>query len=379
MRYLIIAGEASGDLHGSNLIKGLRKADSGAEIWCRGGDLMEKAGAVLLAHYRATAFMGFWEVLVNIRAIRRSMAECRKMISRINPDVLILIDYPGFNLKMAAYAHGLGIPVFYYIAPKVWAWKESRIALLRKYVTRLYSILPFEIEYFSRHEYPVHYFGNPLVDEIERHRELLCNKGSVTGLLGLAGKPVIALLPGSRVQEVKRILPGMVAITGYYPDYQFVVAATPGIPEDLYQRIIGTREVKLIYNKTYEILAVSEAALVKSGTSTLEAALIGAPQVVCYRAGHISYYLARLLVKVRFISLVNLLMDKEVVKELIQGDLNERMIVKELNSLIRGGWKRDIIRRHYGEIRQMMGGPGASERVANDMAASLKSIMNEKN
>lgn len=374
MRYLIIAGEASGDLHGANLVKGILKADPSAEICCRGGDLMEGAGAKLLTHYRSTAFMGFWEVLMNLRTLNRSMAECREQIAGLKPDVLILIDYPGFNLRMAAYAHKLGIPVYYYIAPKVWAWKESRIEKLRRYVDRLYSILPFEIEYFAGHNYPVHYFGNPLVDEIGRQRAQLCNRGAICESLGLGYKPVIALLPGSRVQEVKRILPAMMSVTGYYPDYQFVIAASSAVPEALYRTITGGREVKLAFGHTYEILSVAEAALVKSGTSTLEAAIIGTPQIVCYRAGTISYWLARMLVKVRFISLVNLLMDKEVVKELIQNDLTPVRIVKEMNSLIRGGWKRDIIKKHYAELRAMLGEEGVSERVAADMVNSIREV-----
>jgi lipid-A-disaccharide synthase len=239
----------------------------------------------------------------------------------------------------------------------------------------MYSILPFETEYFEKHNYRVEYFGNPLVDEIEKKRAILSARGAIFEELGLEDKPVIGMLAGSRVQEVRRILPMMASITGYYPDYQFVLAASANIPQELYNKITGSRPVKLIYGKTYEILAVSEAALVKSGTSTLEAALIGTPQVVCYKAGWISYYVARLLVKIRFISLVNLLMDKEVVKELIQGNMNEKNIVKELNTLIRGGWKRDVQRKHYDEIRGMLGEPGVSDRVAGDMVKTLKSML----
>jgi lipid-A-disaccharide synthase len=372
MKYFLIAGESSGDLHGANLIKGLKRADSDADIQCMGGNLMEAAGAKLIKHYRDTSFMGFWEVFVNIRKITVGMKDIRSLIEKERPDVVILIDYPGFNLKIASFARRLNIPVFYYISPKIWAWKESRIKAIKRYVSRMYSILPFELEFFKKHNFRVEYFGNPLVDEIEAKLPRLLAKSSIIRELGLDDKPIIGLLAGSRIQEVKKILPKMVSITGYYPDYQFVLAAMANIPAELYSDIIADRPVKLVYGKTYEILAVSEAALVKSGTSTLEAALIGTPQVVCYKAGWISYYIARLLVKIRFISLVNLLLDKEVVRELIQGDLNDKNIVKEINALIRGGWKREVQKKHYDEIRGMLGEPGVSIRVASDMVSALK-------
>jgi lipid-A-disaccharide synthase len=374
MKYFIIAGEASGDLHGANLVRSLRKIDNGAEIVCRGGTLMSEAGAKLLTHYKTMAFMGFWEVMVNLRRVIRGLKECRSQILNFRPDVLILIDYPGFNLKMAAFAREQGIPVYYYISPKIWAWKESRIKNIKRDVSRMYSILPFETEYFAGHGFRVEYFGNPLVDEIERRRSVLSDTGSVYEMLGLDDRPVIGMLAGSRVQEVKRILPAMLAVTGYYPDYQFILAASENIDPVLLNSIIGSRPVKVVYGKTYEVLSISDVALVKSGTSTLEAALIGTPQIVCYRAGRISYLVARMLVKVRFISLVNLLLDKEVVKELIQANLNEMNIVKELNTIIKGGWKRDVIKKHYAEIRTMLGEPGVSDRIAADMFHSLKSL-----
>lgn len=373
MRYFIIAGEASGDLHGANLVRSLRRTDGNAEIVCRGGDLMAEAGATLLTHYRATAFMGIWSVLVNFRKLLSGMKECRRQILAFKPDVLILIDYPGVNLKMAAFARRHGIPVYYYISPKIWAWKESRVKAIKRDVTRMYTIFPFETEFYAKHGFRVEYFGNPLVDEIERRRSLMGDRGSVYEELGLDDRPVIGLLAGSRVQEVRKILPAMLAVTGYYPDYQFVLAASENIDPELLRGIIGSRPVKVVYGKTYGVLAVSEVALVKSGTSTLEAALIGTPQVVCYRGDWLSYRLARIFVKVRFISLVNLLLDKEVVKELIQGDLNEMNIVRELNTLIKGGWKRDVLRKHYAEIRAMLGEPGVSDRVAADICKSLKS------
>ncbi|MDX9930120.1 MAG: lipid-A-disaccharide synthase [Bacteroidales bacterium] len=372
MKYFLIAGEASGDLHGSNLIRGLMMADSEAVIACRGGDLMEKAGGRLLTHYRSTAFMGFWEVVKNIGRIVRSLSECQGQIREFKPDLIILIDYPGFNLRVASFGRKLGIPVYWYISPKIWAWKEGRIKRIKRDVSRMYTILPFEKQFFDEHGYSTYYFGNPLVDELEKLRPVLSDRGAICESLGLEHKPVIALLPGSREQEVRKILPAMVSVVKYYHDYQFIIAASSNIDRELYTGIIGLNPVRVLFNKTYEILAVAEAALVKSGTSTLEAALIGTPQVVCYRAGTISYLIARMLVRIRFISLVNLLMDKEIVKELIQGDLNDRMIVKELNSLVRGGWKRDLMKRHYDQIRAMLGTPGVSGRVAADMVLALR-------
>jgi lipid-A-disaccharide synthase len=317
--------------------------------------------------------MGYFEVIANIRKIIGSIKECRRQIIDIMPDVLILIDYPGFNMKMAAFAHKNGIPVYYYISPKIWAWKEWRIKQIKRDVTKMYIILPFEKEFYAGHNYEVQYFGNPLVDQIERRRPSLSDRGRIFEDLGLSDKPVITLLAGSRVQEVKRILPAMVDITGYYPDYQFLLAASENISAELCRKIIGQRQVKIIFNKTYELLSIAEVALVKSGTSTLEAALIGTPQVVCYKAGWLSYWLARMLVKIRFISLVNLLMDREVVKELIQGDLSQQKIVKEINTLIRGGWKRSVMKKNYDELRKMLGEPGVSDRVAADIYMSIKS------
>lgn len=372
MKYFIIAGEASGDLHGGNLVKGLKKVDKEAQIRCRGGEYMEKAGAVLLTHYSRTAFMGFREVVTNLGKIWRDMVECRRQIDEFAPDVLILIDYPGFNLRMAAYARKRGIRVYYYILPKIWAWKENRINRIKRDVDRMYSILPFEVDFFKSHGFTVQYFGNPLADEIEKIRPAFSDKRAIYTELGLDDKPVLGLLPGSRVHEVKRILPVMLSVIDYYPAYQFVIAAVPNIPNAVYHNIVGARPVKLVCNKTYELLAVSEVALVKSGTSTLEAALIGTPQIVCYKGDWISYFIARMLLKIRFISLVNLLADREVVKELIQGEFNAHNIIKELNLLVQGGWKRDIMKKGYDDIGQLVGRSGVSDRVAADMYESLK-------
>jgi lipid-A-disaccharide synthase len=371
MRYFIIAGEPSGDLHGSNLVKELIKTDKNAEIFCWGGDLMEKEGATLLMHYRKLAFMGFLEVLLHLRTISRNFKICKKQIIEARPDVLILIDYPGFNLKMARFARNEGIKVYYYISPKIWAWKESRIDIIKKYINRMYIIFPFEIEFFEKHKYKVEYHGNPLVDEIEQRLSTLPDRNQIIGSCGLSDKPVIALLAGSRRMEIKYILPEMVKIIKYYPDYQFVLTCVSSIPLEYYKKITRDHPVKVVVDKTYEILSIAEAALVTSGTATLETALIGTPQIVCYKGDFLSYVIAINLVKVKFISLVNLIMDKEIVKELLQYDLNEKRILKELNPLLKGGDKRDLMIGDYLNLKNKLGGSGASERIASDIYKSL--------
>lgn len=372
MKYFIIAGEPSGDLHGSSLVRNLSLTDPEANIACWGGDLMREAGGKLLKHYRETAFMGAWEVLVNIRKVRANFRECRSQISEMNPDVVILIDYPGFNLRIARYVKQLGIKVFYYISPKIWAWREGRVTQIKKYVDRLYIIFPFEKEFFRRHDYNVTFLGNPLLDHVEAWRASVDDRDASIASLGLDGRPVIALLSGSRLQEVTRILPAMVSVAAGFPDYQFVVAGMDHLPADLYREIIGTQPVRVVNGRTYDLLSVAEAALVTSGTATLEAALFDVPQVVCYRTSPITYTLGKRVIKVRFISLVNLIMDREVVRELIQDDLNQVKLHSELQHIIVTGYKHEIIRRDYIELRTVLGGGGASSRVAEDMVSSLK-------
>ena len=372
MRYFIIAGEPSGDLHGSNLIAELHKTDKEAEIFCWGGDLMETAGAKLLMHYRKLAFMGFLEVLLNIRTIAQNLRLCKNQIAETKPDVIILIDYPGFNLKIASFAATAGMRVYYYISPKIWAWKESRIKIIKKYIHRMYIIFPFEIDFFKKHNYKVEYHGNPLVDEIEQKLSVLPEKNAIIDNCGLENKPVIAILAGSRRMEIKYILPEMLKVVNNYPDYQFVLTCVKSIPLEYYSRIIGNLPVKLVVNKTYEILSIAEAALVTSGTATLETALIGTPQVVCYKGDVLSYVIAKSLVKIKFISLVNLIMDSEVVKELLQYDLNKEKIRNELDLILRGGNNRDGMIMNYRLLKTKLGGTGASERIAKDIFNSLK-------
>ncbi len=373
MKYFIIAGEPSGDLHGSNLVRNLIQADPAADISCWGGDLMKEAGAKLLKHYRETAFMGVWEVLVNIRKVQANFAECHRQINSIRPDVVILIDYPGFNLRIAKYVKSLGIRVFYYIAPQIWAWKQRRVMKIKKFVDRLYAILPFETAFYARHGYHAVYMGNPLIDQIESWRREATDHETLMASLGLGNKPVIALLAGSRLQEVKMILPVMVSVAGSLPDYQFVVAGMEHLPEKLYGDIIGSLPVTVIYRKTYDLLSVAEAALVTSGTATLETALFNVPQVVCYKTSSLTYHLAKSFLKIRFLSLVNLIMDRAVVKELIQDDLNQMTLHRELQNIIRNGQKHNIIKGDYKQLRTMLGAEGASARIASDMIDNLKS------
>jgi lipid-A-disaccharide synthase len=367
MRYFLIAGEQSGDLHGSNLIKELAVADRNAEIFCWGGDLMEAAGATLLMHYRKTAFMGFVVILRNMRTISRNLALCKQHIIDFNPDVVILIDYPGFNLRIADFAKGAEFKVLYYISPKLWAWHESRVEKIRKFVDRMYIIFPFEVEFYKKHGINVEYHGNPLVDETKKRISELPGLEELSTVLNLEDKPIISLLAGSRRHEVEYILPQMLKIVRYFPEYQFILAGVKNIPDKLYLKIIGNEPVKLVKEKTYEILKISEAALVKSGTATLEAALFDIPQVVCYKGDFFSMLIAWVVMKVKYISLVNLIMNSEVVKELKGYSLNRKNLLKELKSIIRGGTGREKMLDNYSRLKEKLGPAGASERIARDM------------
>lgn len=372
MKYFIIAGEPSGDLHGSNLIRNLMKADTSAEFICWGGDLMKNAGAKLLRHYNDTAFMGVWEVLVNWRRVRANFALCRQQLSESHPDVVILIDYPGFNLRIARYASLLGLKVFYYISPKFWASRERRVRSVKKWVDRMYIIFPFEKEFYLKHDMEACYLGNPLIDNIEGFRADLHNREAIIDSLGLDNRPVIALLAGSRLQEVKAILPIMAGVAGGFPDYQFVVAAMDHLPVELYNKAVQGKPVKIIPGRTYELLSIAEAALVTSGTATLEAALFDVPQAVCYRTSAFTYHLAMLFLKVRFISLVNLIMDREVIRELVQDDLTHSNLHRELLNIISSGYRNQMIKNDYASLRSLLGGGGASVRIADDMVTNLK-------
>ena len=376
MRYFIIAGEQSGDLHGSNLVRGLFEADRSARIFCWGGDQMESAGATLLMHYRKMAFMGFVAVLKNLRAIAGNLALCKNQIDEYKPDVIILIDYAGFNMRIAQYAKNAGYKTFYYISPKFWAWNEGRVNKIKKFIDRMYIIFPFEVYFYKKHGLTVEYHGNPLVDETEKRISQFPPKDDLCKNLGLEDKPVIALLAGSRRHEIEQVLPQMLKVVRHFPEYRFVLTGVKNIPDELYFQIIGNEPVKLIKEKTYEILYIAHAALVTSGTATLEAALMGTPQVVCFKGDFFSMLIAWMVIKVKFISLVNLIMDSEVIKELVQYDLKEKRLLKELKAILSGGDKREQILADYEVLKAKLGPAGASMRIAREMVKELNEAKN---
>ena len=364
MKYYIIAGEASGDLHASNLVAEIKKKDKKAEFRGFGGDLMQKQGVTLVKHYRTMAFMGFIEVAVNLRKVLGNIALCKKDLLDYQPDALILVDYPGFNLRIAKFAHEMGLKVYYYISPQVWAWKRRRVKKIKKSVNKMLVILPFEEEFYKRYGVDVTYVGNPLLDELAKfgtaNRSIFLRRNS----LG-EKREIVALLPGSRSQEIKRTLPIMLKVVPHFPEYQFVIAGVSSIEKSLYKKIIGNTDVFLVEGQTYELLQNSSAAVVTSGTATLETALFSVPEVVCYKATGFSYRLAKWMIKVKFISLVNLVMDKEVVKELIQGDLTEENIVKELDLLMHNGKHQRQLLEDYEDLKDRLANAGASERAAS--------------
>ena len=372
MRYFIIAGEQSGDLHGSNLIRELFKADKSAEIKCWGGDLMESAGTTLLVHYKSLAFMGFVAVLKNLGAIKKNLSLCKKHIIEYKPDVVILIDYPGFNLRIAAFAKNSGFKTFYYISPKLWAWNEGRVNIIKRYVDRMFIIFPFEVDFYKKHNITVEYHGNPLVDEMEKRIASFPAKNDIRRAFGIEEEPVIALLAGSRRHEIELILPEMIKVVRYFPGYRFILAGVKNIPDEFYSKIIDNDPVILIKDKTYEILYIAQAALVTSGTATLEAALSGTPQVVCYKGDFFSMLIAWYVIKVKYISLVNLIMGFEVIKELVQYDLKEKSLLAELLAILPGGTKRGKILSDYEELKTKLGPAGASGRIAREMVGELK-------
>ncbi|HAM10314.1 MAG: lipid-A-disaccharide synthase [Bacteroidetes bacterium GWE2_41_25] len=372
MRYFIIAGEQSGDLHGSNLVRGLKENDPSAEVFCWGGDLLLAAGAQILKHYKELAFMGFVAVIRNLGTISKNITLCKKQISEIKPDVVIFIDYPGFNLRIAEWARREGFRTFYYISPKLWAWNEGRVEKIKKYIDRMYIIFPFEVAFYRKHGITVEYLGNPLVDETERRVSLFPVKDIIRRDLGIDGKPVIALLAGSRKHEIELVLPQMMKIIRYFPDHQFILAGVKNIPDELYMHILGNSDIRLLKDKTYEILHLAEAALVTSGTATLEAAIMNTPQVVCYKGDFFSMLIAWMVIRVKYISLVNLIMESEVIRELVQYDLTEKNLLKELKAVLKGGERREKILADYQALNDRIGPSGASGRVARKMVNELK-------
>lgn len=372
MKYYVIAGEASGDLHGSNLIASIRKLDSNAKIRAWGGEKMRKNGANVVKNYRDLAFMGFVEVLKNLHTILKNFNFCKKDIKIFKPDAIILIDYPGFNLKIAEWAHKKGYKVYYYISPQVWAWKRRRVYKIKNVVDKMLCILPFEKKFYECYGVDCEYVGHPLLDEIsklnhvDRDRFIKANRLS-------SKKEIIALLPGSRKQEVGRMLGVMLKVVKQFPDYQFAVACAPSLPVSYYKKIIGEKSnVRLIVNRTYQLLQLSSAAIVTSGTATLETALLDVPEVVCYKANKISYIIAKRLAKIKFISLVNLIMDRLVVKELIQNDLTPENITEELQDLLENHRRQRKILEDYEELKNVLGNSGASDKAANIIVSNVK-------
>jgi len=364
MKYYLIAGEASGDMHGSNLMRELMITDTEAQFRFWGGDRMAELGGKLVVHIKDLSFMGFWEVLMNIRTILGYLKFCETDLLQFKPDVLILIDYPGFNLRMAEFARKNNIRVVYYISPQIWAWKQSRITKIKENVDKMLVILPFEKEFYGKFGVEVEFVGHPLLDSIDKYRSSSASQ-SFLQTSGLSGKPIVALLPGSRKQEICSNLKTMADLAKDFPDYQFVVAAVNEHTECFYYKHLGQTNIKLVYGQTYHLLAVSEAAIVASGTATLETALFEVPQVVCYKASPISYFIARKLVKVRFISLVNLILNRPLVVELIQAKFNSRHLRSELFEILSNPDYRQQMIDGYGELIHLLGSKGASRNAAN--------------
>ncbi len=375
MRYYIVAGEASGDLHGSNLIKGLKEKDSNAEIRCWGGDLMQQAGATLVKHYKESSIMGFVEVAFNLNKILKNLKECKNDILNYNPDVVILIDYPGFNFKIAEFAFKKGFKVYYYIAPKVWAWKESRVKKLKAFTTELFIIFPFEIDYFNKKGLKTNYCGNPLLDSIDGFKYSQETKEDFAKRVNLNPEnDYIALLTGSRKSEIKFLLPRVLEICRSSPQYNFILAAAPGIDKEHYMQIIKEKpkNLSIIFGETYSALKHSKAAIISSGTASLEAALLNTPQVVCYGGNEITYRIAKALVKLKYISLANLILNKEIFKELLQHDCTPNTISSELDELLNNEPYRNNMLKDYAQVREALGGKGASIKVADKMIELLK-------
>lgn len=363
MKYYIIAGEASGDLHGANLMKALLKQDLNAEFRFWGGELMQNVGGALVKHYKDLAFMGFLEVIMNLRTITKNLSFCKQDIATYNPDVLIFIDYPGFNLRIAKWAKLKGFNTQYYISPQIWAWKENRIRDIKRDVNEMYVILPFEKTFYeNKHNYPVEFVGHPLIDAIADRTQI--DEYEFRAQHELNDKPIIALLPGSRKQEIKKLLSVMLSVVDDFPDYQFVIAGAPSQDYSFYQQFINNTNVHFVSNKTYDLLSVSTAALVTSGTATLETALFKVPEVVCYKGSWLSYQIGKRLVKnIKYISLVNLIMDKKVVTELIQNNCNTKRLKQEL-LVILDDYERAKFFLNYYDLEKQLGGKGASEKVA---------------
>ncbi|MBV6645036.1 MAG: lipid-A-disaccharide synthase [Cyclobacteriaceae bacterium] len=361
MRYFIIAGERSGDLHGASLVRQIKVQDTEAQVQAYGGDLMLLAGAELVSHYRDMSFMGFWEVIKNLNKVRNKLQNCKRHITAFRPDVVILIDFPGFNLRMARFAKLSGIKVVYYISPKIWAWKKSRIKQIKAYVDKMFAIFPFEVDFYDSLGYPVHYVGNPLVESI----------ASWSGEKIPSKKPTIGFLPGSREQEVRASIPIIRALAQFYKDYHLIIAGVDNVDPEFYEELKGLQNVSIFFDRTYSILHSVDVAVVTSGTATLEAALLKVPQVVCYKTSFATYWIARLFLKIRFISLVNLIAGQEVVKELIQGEYNLQNLKNEIDILFRDNERRQEIKESYDRVENLLGSGSSSMEVALEIKRLL--------
>ena len=370
MKYYIIAGEASGDLHGSNLMKAILKIDENANFRFWGGDLMQSVNDNLVKHYKDLAFMGFLEVAKNLRVILKNISFCKEDIISYNPDVIVFIDYPGFNLRIAKWAKEKGFRTHFYISPQIWAWKENRIKSIKRDIDNMYVILPFEKDFYEKkHHYPVEFVGHPLIDAISDRTQV--DEKNFRAVNDLNDKPIIALLPGSRKQEIKKMLSVMLDVITDFPNYQFVIAGAPSQDLSFYKTFTKNLNVGFVENKTYDLLSVSTAALVTSGTATLETALFKVPQVVCYKGSWFSYQIGKRLVNLDYISLVNLIMDKPVVKELIQNDFNKKNLKKELNTILEKDERARFYIDYY-ELEKKLGGKGASAKTAELIYNSIK-------
>lgn len=368
MKYYIIAGEASGDLHGSNLIKALKAKDPNAEIRCWGGDLMQAAGGTLVKHYKEMAFMGFLEVVLNLFTIFKNIKFCKKDIYEFNPNLVIFIDYSGFNLRIAKWAKTYNFTTNYYISPQIWASREGRIEKIKQDIDAMYVILPFEKEFYAKHDFPVHFVGHPLLDAVANRPDVDEKDFRTINELHPV-KPIIALLPGSRKQEVQKMLTLMLSIIDDFSEYEFVIAGAPSLDHTFYEPFLKNPNVSFVSNKTYDLLSIAHVALVTSGTATLEAAIFKVPQVVCYKANWVSYQIAKRIITLEYISLVNLILKKEVVKELIQGDLTTKNLKSELNKILDGNYRNEQL-ASYQELEKILGGQGASLKAAELIIAN---------
>lgn len=364
MRYYIIAGEASGDLHAANMLRELKALDPSAEFRAWGGDLMQEQGATLVKHYRDLAFMGFLEVAKNLRTILRNISICKADIAQWKPDAVILVDYPGFNLRIAPFVHELKIPVFYYISPQIWAWKQKRVFKIKESVDRVFCILPFERDFYTKHNYPADFVGHPLLDAVSRYEDSKAVEDD--------GRKIIAVLPGSRKQELKKILPPMLEVAKNFPQYRFIIGGAPGQTPAYYKELMGGDQMEIVFEKTYSLLKQAYAGLIKSGTSTLEAALFNLPQVVCYKTSAISYNIAKRVANVKYISLPNLIMDEPIVTELIQEDMSVERMTSELKRITENEAGREKMLADYQRLYGKLGGAGASKKVATNIVEHLR-------